>query len=429
MTSPVPELVIDLHAAASSYTGQGVSVRGYLHYLTRRNLAIRLHDMSPGGGRENFDPRFAVLAETPLDAPAPGVWIHVGGGGDLPPWLDQYRAGTQAAGRAAAYHLWWELPVLHPEVVARLDRFDAVIASTHFIAEVARRHLRHARVIHAPQPLIMAEAPRPMPDRAGFGIPDGVFAILFSFDPVSDTRRKNPEGVLQAFRLARQQAPRLHLVVKLMLPRAGRLAPGPAMAEFLEAARLDPGITLIEAALEEAALHRLHVSCDAYISLHRAEGLGLGMLEAMHLGVPVVATGYSGNMSFMDEESACLVPYQTVPLPPVETAAYQAVAAFGPTWAEPDVAAAADHLVRLASDPGYCRQRGEAGARSAAAWQREAEALAWLEPLRALALARQGGGPVDKGDRPPGERQPGERPLGERPLGERPFGARLFGYV
>ena len=85
---------------------------------------------------------------------------------------------------------------------------------------------------------------------------------------------------------------------------------------------------------------------NTYVSLHRAEGYGLTMAEAMMLGKPVVATGYSGNLEFMDEDNSVLVPYSKVRIP-MGQRPYPA----GAMWANPDVEAAAAAMLRLASDP------------------------------------------------------------------------------
>jgi hypothetical protein len=103
----------------------------------------------------------------------------------------------------------------------------------------------------------------------------------------------------------------------------------------------------------------------------------------------VVATAYSGNMSFMDERSACLVPFRTVPVQGTSVPTYAAAAALGPTWADPDVDAAAAHLVRLADDAGWRAERGRAAASAAAAYQREALRFEWLAALAAIARERQ----------------------------------------
>ena len=72
--------------------------------------------------------------------------------------------------------------------------------------------------------------------------------------------------------------------------------------------------------------------CDAYISLHRSEGLGLGMAEAMYLKKPVIATNYSGNLEFMNKKNSCLVDYSLVP----HRGGVTYPNSIGQLWAEPD---------------------------------------------------------------------------------------------
>ena len=91
----------------------------------------------------------------------------------------------------------------------------------------------------------------------------------------------------------------------------------------------------------------LQASCDCYVSLHRSEGLGLGMAECMLLGKPVVATAYSGNLAFMDADNSCLVDYSLIPVREGEYPAWQ-----DQHWAEPDIEQAAAYLRRLADDEG-----------------------------------------------------------------------------
>ena len=88
--------------------------------------------------------------------------------------------------------------------------------------------------------------------------------------------------------------------------------------------------------------------CDCFVSLHRSEGFGLNLAAAMAAARPTVATGYSGNMTFMDQTSAFLVPYTLVDIGP-NNAPYPADA----VWAQPDVGAAADWIRSVFDDPGH----------------------------------------------------------------------------
>lgn len=168
------------------------------------------------------------------------------------------------------------------------------------------------------------------------------FVFLFTFDSLSFVQRKNPDGVLRAFAEAFEDVENVRLVIKTQ-NRESVLDPIQTqiwdMIDNHIAA--DPRIILLNETLPFADLLKLKKGCDAYVSLHRSEGLGFGMLEAMSLGVPVVATGYSGNLEFCNDETAFLVPYDEVELGPDD---YIYVVP-GQVWAEPRDAAVQMRLV------------------------------------------------------------------------------------
>jgi glycosyltransferase involved in cell wall biosynthesis len=177
---------------------------------------------------------------------------------------------------------------------------------------------------------------------------DAPFTVLTMADSRSSFTRKNPSGALQAFRQAFGTSPSARLLLKL--------SGNPQQVQDLEASfgDLGPNVEIIRGFLDPAAIEALYRSADVLLSLHRAEGFGLPMLEAMAHGVPVVATGWSGNLEFMDASDSRLVPYTLIP---VKDAA--AVYGGGPgstVWADPSVESAALLLRRLAEDPcGYQR--------------------------------------------------------------------------
>jgi glycosyltransferase involved in cell wall biosynthesis len=152
---------------------------------------------------------------------------------------------------------------------------------------------------------------------------------------------------------------------------------------------------IVDGTLSRDDVLSLVASCDAYVSLHRAEGLGLGPLEAMALGRPAVATAWSGNLDYMTEHDSLLVPAREVAVSGTSIGAYQlGRMGGGQTWAEPDLDAAARHMKMLAEDPAL---RARLGARAAEAALRQVEASrtgSALGYLRELSERRaQGGAP------------------------------------
>ena len=99
-------------------------------------------------------------------------------------------------------------------------------------------------------------------------------------------------------------------------------------------------------------------ACDAYVSLHRSEGLGLPLIEAMYLGKPVIATGYGGVTDFLDDTTGFVVRHR-----PAALATSQGPYPAGAVWAEPDVEHAAALMRALANAPESAAARVEAARR------------------------------------------------------------------
>ncbi|WP_158745768.1 glycosyltransferase family 4 protein [Acidisphaera sp. L21] len=219
---------------------------------------------------------------------------------------------------------------------------------------LARRFTQPMHVV--PHAIPVAPQPRFRPDQP--------FTVLTMADSRSSYVRKNPAGAVRAFCQAFGPDSPARLLVKLN-------GKGVDRAELLGDAQAWPNIQVIDGFLDDDALRSLYLSADVLLSLHRAEGFGLPMLEAMALGVPVIATAYSGNLDFMTEVTGMLVPARTVPVH--DTAVYMRYA--DAVWADPDEAAAAAALRRLAGDPGFYAVMAQAAYRAA-----EALATGWQLP-------------------------------------------------
>ena len=181
--------------------------------------------------------------------------------------------------------------------------------------------------------------------RAHFGLPDHKYLFLFVFDFNSSTARKNPQALLQAFQQAfSPQDPSVGLVIKVMNVKGLN----PEWQQLLAKFKADPRVHLLSQTLDRPEALGLIQACDAYVSLHRAEGFGRTLAEAMLFGKPVVATNYSGNVDFMNPELTYPVNYNLVPVP---AGAYQWVSPEdGASWAEVDVAHAAQQMKKAKNE-------------------------------------------------------------------------------
>jgi glycosyltransferase involved in cell wall biosynthesis len=249
----------------------------------------------------------------------------------------------------------WELPQAPPDWRTGLRHVhDIWVPSRFTAAAVDALGGPSARVV--PHPLPPA-APQRRP-RADFGMPDGAFLVALLFDMGSGFTRKNPLAAIAAFRQAFGDDRRHHLAIKVAAADAAPAAAAQLRAAVAGAAN----ISLHDRVMSRAELQGWLANADAVLSLHRAEGFGLVAAEAMQLGLPVVATNWSGNLDFMTAENSALVDYTLVPaVDPQGTYDFP-----GQRWAEPAVGDAAGWLRRLADDRELGRRLGAAAAATVA---------------------------------------------------------------
>jgi glycosyltransferase involved in cell wall biosynthesis len=288
------------------------------------------------------------------------------------------RAGERFfRGRPTAGLWWWENPDFPLGLTWAFDYLDEVWVASSFIAEaLAPRAPIPVHTVKLP----VVPAPPAAKGRAELGLPDGFLFLFVYVDHYFSTPRKNPLGAIEAFR--RAFAPGSGAVLALKSWNASR--DPEAARRVREAAAAHPDVYLIERSLPEADKNAMIAACDCYLSLHRAEGFGLTIAEAMYFERPVIATGWSGNMDLMDGDSSYAVGYR---LRPVGDDAWP-YRPFG-NWAEPDLDHAAE-LMRGAFDrPAEALERGR---RASVRIRRErsAEAAGPALAERLLALAASG---------------------------------------
>ncbi len=231
----------------------------------------------------------------------------------------------------------WELAKYPDESIGMLSRFHEAWAPSDFIADAMREKLERP-VINMPLATeVLLDSFR---SRRYFGVPEDAYVFLFFYDSRSYVTRKNPRAVLQAFRRMLEGRP--YCNARLVIKSHGPNADDELLSEFAD---LAPRVTLLDWTMTDNEIKNLVRCSDAFVSLHRSEGFGRGMAEAMYLGKPVVATGYSGNLTFMDDSNSHLVGYSLQPLEPGSYPHWE-----GQVWADPDLDEAARAMGRLVDD-------------------------------------------------------------------------------
>jgi glycosyltransferase involved in cell wall biosynthesis/GT2 family glycosyltransferase len=234
--------------------------------------------------------------------------------------------------------LWaWEVEDLPPAMAASERYLDEVWGISEFTAVTLSRSLTKP-VRACPLPVVVPKV-RPR-TRAELGMPEG-FLFLFCFDYDSVFRRKNPLAVVAAFRRAFPD--RDDVVLYIKTTNAERHA---AEDEALRAAvEGRTNIVIRDAYVTNDDYFSMLDACDCYVSLHRSEGFGLTVAEAMALGKPVISTAYSSTLEFANESNSFPVRARIVtvgndapPYPPHSR------------WAEPDVNDAARQMTRVHAD-------------------------------------------------------------------------------
>lgn len=351
----------------------GPALKAYVRALAQRPHEAQVHDgpirvVGDFGGSYGISAsaRFAVRAFQALGVPVEAVdvsgakldWIGASDAARAPgPWIFHINAPELLAAlaylgpkqvRGPRFGYWaWELPKAPKRWLRDARLMDEIWAPSEYTAQALAGAKAPVRVV--PHPIFLED----YRDVAPLAREPGFLALtLFDFN--SSAARKNPEGVIAAFARAFPGDPSARLVIKT---QNGRLFP-----DLL--ARLRAGapanVEVVDAVWPYAQVKALIASADVLISLHRAEGFGLTIAEAMALSVPVIATGWSGNTDFMDETCALVVPSSPVAVDDPQ-GIYK-----GQTWAEPDIAAATQALVRLRADPVLASHLRQAGKRRVA---------------------------------------------------------------
>ncbi len=236
----------------------------------------------------------------------------------------------------------WELEKYPEEWAKYLNLFDEIWAPSEFIKKAIEDSVSKP-VIH--MPLACEITDKTLTTRRHFGVPESSYAFLFAFDFLSYMERKNPTAVIKAFLELCERQPDQDMVLVIKTNNGSKEKKKLAELEKL----IEPikhQVILIDRTLSDADMKALIYLCDCFVSLHRSEGFGRGLTEAMRLGKPVIATSYSGNMDFCSDDTCVLVDYNLVDLEPGDYPFWE-----GQVWADPSISHAVDQMEKLVLNP------------------------------------------------------------------------------
>ncbi len=366
---------------ATAGLGLGIAARNTVRYLTARGFPVSVVDLASPSNTSRHDPALERQLLGPGEAPPYGVTIFHLNPPELLQLLASQRDRFELVSSLNVTVPFWEVPRVPMLWLPTLWAMDVVLAASRHLYDVLSSDLPRRQVLYYPQVL---SVPRSVsPDRQRWGFPDDATIFLTSFDVKSDIVRKNPMGAVEAFRRAfPRPSGETMLVVKMSVPRLkeGETAVVEAVRTL---AAETPGVLLIESDLSYEDLMCLYASADVFVSLARAEGLGMLVIEGMALGKPVISTAWSGTMDFTMPGNSCLVPFARVPVRGSNIQYSSLFVGRRVWWAEPDLDAAARWMRRLADDPELRAQIGRRAAGEVRRRQENNAAADFPEQLRA----------------------------------------------
>ena len=339
-----PLVVAGLFGTAS---GIGQSARACADGLEQQGYQVTRLDLSPHFNQRDLD--ISGLAQTLPKATSGTLLLHL----NAPETYTALRAlRLYRPKNWRVVGCWvWEFEQIPPAWLAAVPFLSEIWAPTNFCADAFRRSVdipvRLAPYYVAP-PSHMTDSFR---DSLALGADK--FVVLSMADGRSSLTRKNLAGSVSAFLEAFPDNEHCALILKTR----NLDVDGEGARALRDQIAGDPRIILLNQSITKTEQWALLSSCDVYLSLHRCEGFGLPIAEAMALGKPVVATAWSGNIDFTTPETAMLTPFTIVPVHDI-SGAYRLLREM--SWAQPDIAAAADSLRQLHGNPVLRRQLGEA---------------------------------------------------------------------
>jgi glycosyltransferase involved in cell wall biosynthesis len=333
---PMPTMIerpgINLVGYLQAETGMGEAARSLALALEQAGIPVSRHSLDLGVVARNQDPTFVPqTSEFPYDINL--IVVNA----DQVQAVREHLGPEVFVGRYNIGFWLWELARFPISYQSAFDPFHEIWTPSTFCVD-AISTISPVPVRRLPLPVEPLDIP-PF-GRSHFNLPEKTFVVLFMFNFLSYMERKNPLAAIRAFRQAFAAEDDA-----LLLLKTSQSDFAPEARREIEEAIGDAKIRLLDAYLDRDEILSLTACADAYLSLHRAEGFGLTLAEAMYYAKPVISTPYSGTADFVDLNNSLPVRYHLVELAE-DAGPYPA----GAVWAEPSAKHAAEHLRTLYAD-------------------------------------------------------------------------------
>ncbi len=379
---------INVIGYVSSNLSLGITARHFIKLFLEKGIPVSVYDIdyhrAPNARSTEYE-NLTILPGTELPYSInlffialrylPNLFLH-----PLPGVFSSYRINVGL--------IWCEETVLPKRCIEALRLFDVVLAGSHFVRQVFATNIPDILTVNCIHPLFLPSDI--VSNRSRFDLPVDRLIFVSSFDPHSDPARKNPFGAIDAFLAAFSECPEKdnqpHLVIKLNNAEIkSNFNDSNALIDQLKSRCAENHrVHFINKSMAYSDVLSLYASCDVFVSMHRSEGLGLGLLESMALGLPVIATAWSGNMSFMKHTNSCLVGYDLTHYAGEDAKDGPDQLIKKAIWADPHIDEAADWMRKLAGDRTLRERIGSQAKHDATLYHEAAERIDFMEELIAI---------------------------------------------
>ena len=199
----------------------------------------------------------------------------------------------------------WELEDLPPRMIEACNFIDQIWCPSNFVRKIFYS-ATNKLTLTLPLPVLFHPG-NSFNWRHRLNIPQSAFVCLYIFDIHSTINRKNPQAVVDVFLNFLQYNPNAFLILKINRFDQSNI-------NLLNLFLKHSNIKIIIEILSPSLLSDLYKTSDCYLSLHRSEGFGRTIVEAMQHGLFIVSTDYSGPRDYLSSTNACIVDWIAMPV-------------------------------------------------------------------------------------------------------------------